>query len=154
LDRRIKELMKRIQAWSLFIIQVVVKLGLLGKYKLVSTSAIAPIVKPNQDGLKTLENTIVSLGKKNDELKVTINKTNLEISDLEEKVIELSKDVVSSGQKLGFMSSRNFQSEDKLSAMTIERGKLSKEILELKTTIEQAETLSEQLKVEMKKWRT
>jgi len=146
--------MKRIQAWSLFIIQVVVKLGLLGKYKLVSTSAIAPIVKPNQDGLKTLENTIVSLGKKNDELKVTINKTNLEISDLEEKVIELSKDVVSSGQKLGFMSSRNFQSEDKLSAMTIERGKLSKEILELKTTIEQAETLSEQLKVEMKKWRT
>tara|TARA_R110000824_G_scaffold52052_4_gene144674 strand:+ start:12217 stop:12657 length:441 start_codon:yes stop_codon:yes gene_type:complete len=146
--------MKRIQAWSLFVIQVVVKLGLLGKYKLVSTSAIAPIVKPNQDGLKTLESTIISLGKKNDELKVTLNKTNLEVTDLEEKVIELSKDVVSSNQKLEFMASRNFQSEDKLSAMTIERGKLSKEIVELKTTVEQAETLSEQLKVEMKKWRT
>ena len=146
--------MKRIQAWLLFVIQLIVKMGLLGKYKLISTSAVEPVVKPNQEGLKTLESTIVSLGKKNDELKVNLEKANLEISDLEKKVIELSKEVVSAQQKLEFMTSRNSQSEDKLSTMTIERGKLERELNTLRETVKEAEILSEQLKVEMKKWRT
>ena len=148
--------MKRIQEWLLFSIQLIVKMGLLGKYKLISTSA--PVVKPNYGGLKILENTIVSLGKKNDELKASLRMSgsycSQEISDLEEKVIALSKDVVSSEQRLEFMDTKNIQFENKLSTMTTERGKMEKELLELKTTLEQAETLSEQLKVEMKKWRT
>ena len=129
-------------------------MGLLGKYKLVSTATIKPVVNPNQDGLKTLENTIISLGDKNDSLKSTLEKANAEISDLEKKVIELSKEVVSAQQKLDFMTSRNTQSENKLSTLTIERGKLEKEMNVLRETVNEAEILSEQLKVEMKKWRT
>ena len=146
--------MKRIQTWVLFILQIVIKLGLLGKYKLVTTSET--VVKPTQvqDGLKTLENTIVSLGNKNDELKANLDKANSEISDLEKKIIELSKEVVSSSQKLEFMTSRNTQSEDKLSTLVIERGKIESELNSLRSTLNDAEALSEQLKVEMKKWRT
>ena len=147
--------MKRLQEWLLFGIQLVVKMGLLGKYKLVSTTAtVKPVVNPHQDGLKTLENTIISLGDKNDSLKSTLEKANAEISDLEKKVIELSREVVSAQQKLEFMTSRNTQSENRLSTLTIERGKLEKEMNVLRETVNEAEILSEQLKVEMKKWRT
>ena len=61
--------MKRVQEWAIFVIQIVVKLGLLGKYKLVSTanSDVKPVINPSQqNGLKTLENTILSFGNRND----------------------------------------------------------------------------------------
>ena len=69
--------MKRIQEWLLFGIQLIVKMGFLGKYKLVSTATPEP---DNKQGLKTLEKTILSLGKKNDTLNETLTSAKYEIA--------------------------------------------------------------------------
>ena len=149
--------MKRVQEWAIFVIQIVVKLGLLGKYKLVSTanSDVKPVINPSQqNGLKTLENTILSFGNRNDELKQSLNTANLEIESLEADIIELFKEVVELQQKLSFMETKKKQAEDKLSVVTRQHAPLQQEVKELKDILLEAETLSEQLKVEMKKWRT
>jgi len=148
--------MKRIQEWVIFVIQIVVKLGLLGKYKLVSTAIdTKPVINPNhQSGLKTLENTILSFGNRNDELKQSLNTANLEIESLEADIIGLSKEVVELQQKLTFMETKKKQAEDKLSVVTRQHAPLQQEVKELKDVLLEAETLSEELKMEMKKWRT
>lgn len=162
--------MKRTQEWLLFGIQFIIKMGFLGKYKLVSVTLEQ--TKTNESGLKILEKTIVSLGKKNDTLNETITSAKYEIATLE-------KDILGLQGKLEYVTSKNTEAENKLSAMTIERGNLEKEIEDwivrdsawadslqrekvsfqeeitsLNSTLEEATTLSEKLQGEMKKWRT
>jgi len=161
---------KRTQEWLLFGIQFIIKMGFLGKYELVSVPL--ELTKTNKSGLKILEKTIISLGKKNDTLNETITSAKYEIATLE-------KDILGLQGKLEYVTSKNTEAENKLSAMTIERGNLEKEIEDwivrdsawadslqrdkvsfqeeitsLKSTLEQAEILSEKLQGEMKKWRT
>ena len=162
--------MKRIQEWLLLSIQLIVKMGFLGKYELVSVPLEQ--TKTNKSGLKILEKTIISLGKKNDTLNETITSAKYEIATLE-------KDILGLQGKLEYVTSKNTEAENKLSAMTIERGNLEKEIEDwiirdsawadslqrekvsfqeeitsLNSTLEEATTLSEKLQGEMKKWRT
>ena len=169
--------MKRTQEWLLFGIQFIIKMGFLGKYELVSVPLEQSTT--NKSGLKILEKTIVSLGKKNDTLNETITSAKYEIATLE-------KDILGLQGKLEYVTSKNTEAENKLSAMTIERGNLEKENVSLKkeiedwivrdsawadslqrekvsfqeeitslnSTLEEATTLSEKLQGEMKKWRT
>ena len=161
--------MKRIQEWLLFGIQLIVKMGLLGKYKLVSTATPEP---DNKQGLKTLEKTILSLGKKNDTLNETLTSAKYEIATLE-------KDILGLQGKLEYVTSQHTKAEKKVSDSFLENVSLKKEIEDwvvrdskwaeslqnekasfqeeitaLNSTLEQATILSEQLQGEMKKWRT
>ena len=162
--------MKRIQEWLLLSIQLIVKMGFLGKYELVSVPLEQ--TKTNKSGLKILEKTIISLGKKNDTLNETITSAKYEIATLE-------KDILGLQGKLEYVTSQHTEAEKKVSdyflenvslkkeiedwiirdsawADSLQREKVSfqEEITSLKSTLEQAEILSEKLQGEMKKWRT
>ena len=169
--------MKRIQEWLLFSIQLIVKMGFLGKYELVSVQEEQ--TKTNKSGLKILEKTIVSLGKKNDKLTETITSAKYEIETLE-------KDILGLQGKIEYVTSQNIGAEKRISdfflelvdiqqenvslkkeiedwivrdsawADSLQREKVSfqEEITSLNSTLEQATTLSEKLQGEMKKWRT
>jgi len=89
---------KRTQEWLLFGIQFIIKMGFLGKYELVSVPLEQSTT--NKSGLKILEKTIVSLGKKNDELKETITSAKYEIATLE-------KDILGLQGKLEYVTSKN-----------------------------------------------
>ena len=139
-----KKIMIRIQEWLLFCIHLIVKMGFLGKYKLVSTSIVE---LNNEKGLKTLEKTIVALGKKNDTLASTLGLAKSEIAILEKGTRGLQS-------KLEYVNSMNIEAKKKNSLYVIEIGTLEKKIASLNSTLEQATDLSEKLQGEMLKWRT
>jgi len=147
--------MGRIQDWLLFGIQFIIRLGFLGKYELVST---IERTKTNQLGLKALEKTILSLGKKNDSL-VKKNET----------LVNKNKQLMEGDTKwLEKVRQMRKQSDDFLTVVNAEKATFEKSILglqkkldnttsrnlEVESILEQATAMSEQLRGEMKKWRT
>ena len=131
--------MNRAVEWVRFVVNIIVKSGFLGKYELAPTS--------HTKGVKLLERTILSM---EDEIRDFKSKNEV----LNEKLNDAIIKAIDANQKLEFMKSRGTDAEGKLSTLMLERGHIEKELSDLKSTLKQAETLSEQLKVEMKKWRT
>jgi len=169
---------KHIQDWLLFGIQLIVKSGLLGDYKMVSVDILEQ-TKANKSGLKTLEKTILSLGKKNDTLNETITLAKYEIATFEKDILELQGKLESAEIKNAddekrisdaFVELVDIQQEnvslkkdiedwivrDSKWAELIQNEKVSfqEKITSLNSTLEQATILSEKLQGEMKKWRT
>ena len=154
--------MRHIQEWLLFGIQFVIKAGFLGQYKLVSTATPEP---NNKLGLKILERTILSLGKKNDTLNATLMSAKDKIATLEKDVVEAHKtlDYMTTQLAVSDLENTSLKKEievwvdrDSKWAESLQNEKVSfqKEIASLNSTLEQATTLSERLQGEMKKWRT
>ena len=140
--------MKRVQEWLLFTIQFIVKTGVLGKYKLVSTASPEP---NNAQGLKTLEKTILSLGEKNDSLVADLAKGDVVVETMERTILGLE-------DKISYLMSKNTEAEKRLSDTALKEiiahKALQGKITALEYTLEQATVMSEQLQGEMIKWRT
>ena len=120
--------MNRVVEWVRFIVNIIVKSGFLGKYELASTA--------HMRGVKSLERTILTMEDEITEFK-SQNRT------LNEKLKDAISNSIHANEKLDFFNGQKF-----------ERETLESEIRDLKSTLTQAENLSEQLKMEMKKWRT
>jgi len=151
---------KRTQEWLLFGMQLIVKMGFLGKYKLVSVDTLEQ-TKANQSGLKTLEKTIISLGKKNDVLVKKNTEMEQRVSDLLTEKSSLSIMVTQASLEASMLERENKKYLDDYKQLLNEKvevqqqlDSMEREVILLQSMIEEATTMSERLQGEMIKWRT
>ena len=147
--------MRHIQDWLLFGIQLIVKSGLLGDYKMVSVDILEK-TKENKSGLKTLEKTIISLGKKNDVLVKKNTEMEQRVSDLLTEKSSLSIMVTQASLEASMLERENKKYLDDYKQLLNEKvevqqqlDSMEREIILLQSMIEEATTMSERLQGEM-----